>query len=218
MNGQDRSDAELMAAIGRRDADALAALYDRYARLVFSTAFRVLHDAAAAEDVVQDVYVRLWQRPDRYVESRGKFLGWLLSVTRNRAIDEIRARGRRPLNEATVGDPTTPGALADDYASEEAGRAFESADLIDQREAVRRALTTLPPDQRIAIELAYYKGLTQAEIAQALDTPLGTIKTRIRLGMRKLRDALIADGAVSQPGAAAERSPDRARTGMGPDA
>lgn len=217
MNWQDRSDADLMAAISRREAGAFEALYDRYARLVFSTAFRVLHDAAAAEDVVQDVYVRLWQRPDRYVESRGKFLGWLLSVARNRAIDEIRARGRRPLIETDVSDPTTPGALADDYASEAANRQFESADLVDQRAAVRRALAGLPGDQRIPIELAYFKGLTQAEIAQALETPLGTIKTRIRLGMRKLRDALLADGVIGQPDRAAERSLDRERAGTGRD-
>ncbi|PZC49440.1 MAG: RNA polymerase sigma-70 factor, ECF subfamily [Chloroflexi bacterium] len=190
MNWQDHSDPELMQAIGRQEVQAFEALYDRYSRLVFSTAYRVLGDAHSAEDVVQDVFVRLWRNPERYVEERGRFLGWMLSVTRNRSIDEVRSRKRRPLNDSQVGDPEDSGSLADDTASEAASREMAGAELVDQREMVRKALADLPPEQRLAIELAYYSGLTQAEIAERLSTPLGTVKTRIRLGMQKMRVAL----------------------------
>lgn len=205
VNWQDTSDAELMRAIGREEVGALDALYTRYSRLVFSTAYRVLNDGASAEDVVQDVYLRLWQRPDRYVEERGKFVGWLLSVTRNRAIDEIRARRRRPLSESLLAGAQENTPITDDRPSEAASKDFEVADLSDQREAVRAALAELPKDQRIAIELAYFKGLTQAEIAKVLETPLGTIKTRIRLGMRKLRTALEGKVGVIEPHSDARR-------------
>lgn len=212
---QERSDPELMQAIGRREVRAFEALYDRYARLVFSTAYRVLGDAQSAEDVVQDVFVRLWRNPERYVEERGRFLGWMLSVTRNRAIDEVRARKRRPLTESQVWDPDEPGSLAEGTASAAASREMATADLVDQREMVRKALADLPEEQRLAIELAYYGGLTQAQIAERLSTPLGTVKTRMRLGMRKMRVALEgrvgeldpAADAPSGPPAAGVRSP-----------
>lgn len=198
-----------MRAIGEQESGALEALYDRYSRLVFSTAYRVLNDAGGAEDVVQDVYIRLWQRPDRYVEERGKFLGWLLSVTRNRAIDEIRSRKRRPISESQLRGAEDGTSITDDRPSEAAAREFASAELVDQRQAVRDALKEIPPEQRAAIELAYFKGLTQAEIAEALDTPLGTIKTRIRLGMRKLRDALEGKVGLIEPTSSPGRSADQ---------
>ena len=188
-----------MQAIGRGEVGAFEALYDRYSRLVFSTAYRVLGDAHSAEDVVQDVFVRLWRNPDRYVEERGRFLGWMLSVTRNRAIDEVRSRRRRPLNESQVGDPDSSGSITDETASESASLEMAGAELVDQREMVRAALAELPEEQRLAIELAYYSGLTQAEIAQRLATPLGTVKTRIRLGMRKMRVALEGRVGVLEP-------------------
>ena len=196
---QDCSDAELMQAVGRREVKAVEALYDRYARLVFSTAYRVLGDAHAAEDVVQDVFVRLWRTPERYVEERGRFLGWMLSVTRNRAIDEVRSRRRRPLTESQVWDPDEAGSLAEGTASTAASREMASAELVDQREMVRAALADLPEEQRVAIELAYYSGLTQAQIAERLATPLGTVKTRMRLGMRKMRVALEGRVGVLDP-------------------
>ena len=126
--------------------------------------------------------MRLWRKPESYVERRGRFLGWMLSVTRNRAIDEVRSRRRRPLNESQVGDPDDRGSLSDETASEAATREMAGAELVDQREMVRAALKDLPDEQRLAIELAYYGGFTQAEIAERLSTPLGTVKTRIRLG------------------------------------
>lgn len=196
---QESSDAELMQAIGRGEVGAFETLYDRYSRLVFSTAYRVLGDAHSAEDVVQDVFVRLWRNPDRYVEERGRFLGWMLSVTRNRSIDEVRSRRRRPLNESQVGDPDSSGSITDETASESASLEMAGAELVDQREMVRAALAELPEEQRLAIELAYYSGLTQAEIAQRLATPLGTVKTRIRLGMQKMRVALEGRVGVLEP-------------------
>ena len=194
------SDPELMHAIGRQDRQAFETLYDRYNRLVFSTAYRVLQDAQGAEDVAQEVFVRLWKNPDRYDEQRGRFLGWLLSVTRNRAIDEVRSRKRRPLTESQVGNPEDSGSLADETPSEPARAAMELAEMTDQREMVRQALAELPEEQRVAIEMAYYKGLTQVEIATELDTPLGTVKTRVRLGMQKLRVALQGRVGIHEAG------------------
>ena len=216
VNWQESSDPELMHAIGRQEVKAFEALYDRYSRLVFSTAYRVLGDAHSAEDVVQDVFVRLWRNPERYVEERGRFLGWMLSVTRNRAIDEVRSRRRRPLNESQVGNPDDSGSLTDDTASEPASREMAGAELVDQREMVRAALADLPKEQRLAIELAYYSGLTQAEIAERLATPLGTVKTRIRLGMQKMRVALEGRvGILEMP--PIDGAPARESTADGPD-
>lgn len=183
-----------MQAIGRQEMGAFETLYDRYSRLVVSTAYRVVGSMQSVEDVAQEVFVRLWRQPERYVEERGRFLGWLLSVTRNRAIDEVRSRRRRPLNESDVGDPEQGGPITDRTESEPAARDMARSDLVDQRAMVRAALAELPDEQRIALELAYFGGLTQVEIAEKSGTPLGTVKTRIRLGMRKLREAL--DGRV----------------------
>ena len=184
------SDPELMNAIRRQDRQAFETLFDRYNHLVFSTAYRVLQDVHGAEDVAQEVFVRLWRNPGRYDETRGRFSGWLAIVTRNRAIDEVRSRRRRPPSESQLRNPDDPVALADTSPSEAAQSALDLADMSDQREMVRKALADLPETQRMTIELAYYEGLTQVEIAKELDTPLGTVKTRVRLGMQKLRVAL----------------------------
>ena len=146
---------------------------------------RVLGDVQAAEEVVQDVFLRVWRKPDHYDTARGRFLTWLLSIARNRAIDEHRSRGRRQrfeVGSAPLEDDGLRGDDSDDPAL--------AALLSDQRTTVRAALAGLPPEQRSAIELAYYGGLTQQEIAQKLGEPLGTVKTRIRLGMQKMRVAL----------------------------
>jgi len=165
---------------------AFEALYERYGNLVYSVTLKVLGDVVAAEDAVQDIFLRLWRRPDRFDSSRGRFLSWLLTVARNRAIDERRSRGRRQRHEADSAliDDAMPGDDHDDPAA--------AAVLADQRAAVRHALADLPTEQRLAVQMAYFGGLTQQEIADALKQPLGTIKTRIRLGMQKLRLALVA--------------------------
>ncbi|HYM14341.1 MAG TPA: sigma-70 family RNA polymerase sigma factor [Dehalococcoidia bacterium] len=170
-----------------RDLGAFEALYDRYADLVFSVALRVVSDAHVAEDVTQDVFLRVWRRPEHYDVRRGKFVTWLLSVTRNRSIDERRGYSRRLRHEAMP-------------AGEEEGDTLPTTDrtddpaqmtvLSDERTAVRRAMELLPPEQRLAIQLAYFGGLTQQEVANKLGQPLGTVKTRIRLGMQKMRGAL----------------------------
>ncbi|MCY3887932.1 MAG: sigma-70 family RNA polymerase sigma factor [Chloroflexi bacterium] len=215
MERAERSDEALMDAIGAQDVRAFEALYDRYARLVYSTAYGVLEDAQSAEDVVQEVFTRLWKAPQRYVPARGKFFSWLLSVTRNLAIDEYRARRRRMRNERQIVDHAASAFIAD----ESSPGAFHVVEMRDQRALVREALATLPPEQRTAIALAYYKGMAQSEIAAALDTPLGTVKTRIRLGMQKLRTQLdeqvgTREGDAPLRGeAAASTAIDRGRVG-----
>jgi RNA polymerase sigma-70 factor, ECF subfamily len=186
-------DETLVGRVAQRDADAFARLYDRHADLVYSVALRVLADPALAQDAAQDVFLRLWRTPDAYDATRGRFVSWLVSVARNRAVDEVRTRGRRRLREigenAAVDDPP-------DWRAEDPQLAVQvQADRI----AVRRALEQLPPDQRIALEMAYFSGLTQQEIAERLDQPLGTIKTRTRLAMKKLRSLLSAELETPYP-------------------
>ncbi len=177
-------DEELLEAFRRSDAGAFEEVFARYSHLVFSTCLRVLEDAQAAEDMTQEVFVRLWRRPELYDPARGRFVSWLLSVTRNRAIDELRSRGRRRSHETSgemerdVDEPTA----SDDP--------LVAAELADQRAVLRAALDELPEEQRSAIELAYFGGLTHLEIAMLQRQPLGTVKTRIRLGMKKLKVAL----------------------------
>jgi len=174
-----------MNGLAAGDLKALERLYDRYSALVFSVSLRVLHDRQLAEDVVQEVFLRLWRQPASYDPQRGRFISWLMSVTRNRALDEQRRVSRR---------------LRVEDQEEEPGRELQSHDrsddpqleliLQEQRRAVREAMTRLPPAQRRVIELAYFSGLTQVEIAEQTGDPLGTVKTRVRLAMQKLREAL----------------------------
>ena len=181
-------DNSLMTAIVARNESAFAVLYDRYVDLVYSASLRVLGDAQLAEDATQDIFVRLWRRPESFVAERGRFVSWLMSVVRNRAVDELRARGRRRRREGgpgSEGDEETLAALPSDTDDP-----LSTAQLHEEQVVVRGALVGLPPDQRVALELAYFSGLTQHEIALMLHEPLGTVKTRIRLGMQKLRRSL----------------------------
>ena len=165
------------------DPDALAELYDRYARLIYSLGLHILSDQAEAEDVVQDVFSQAWQQASRYEASRGTVAAWLLTMTRSRAIDRLRARRSRPdsepANENQLRDLIDPG---------------EPHDLLVlTREQIRRlrdAMARLPVLQRLAVEMAYFEGLSQSEIATRLDEPLGTVKTRVRLALVKLREAM----------------------------
>lgn len=177
-------DDELLARILVRDEAAFAILYERYADLVYSVALRVLTDPAGAQDVAQEVFIRLWKKPDSYDPERGRFMPWLLSVARNRAVDGVRSRGRRRLHELA---PVEGG---EDPVDVRAPDPASMAVVASEREAVRNALGVLPAEQRQAIELAYFAGLTQQEISERLAMPLGTVKTRVRLGMKKLRVAL----------------------------
>ncbi len=178
-------DEELMQRLHHRDQRAFEAIFDRYGDLVYSTALRVLRDAQLAEDVSQEIFVRLWRKPQSYVAERGRFLTWLISVTRNRAVDEVRSRGRRQRHETA-----SPEEQERELPASDSIDPALNAQLAEQARIVRAALAELPPEQREIIELAYFGGLTQQEISDRLDQPLGTVKTRIRLGMQKLRAAL----------------------------
>ncbi len=184
----DWPDEALMIAIVARDEHAFSVLYDRYVDLVYSASFRVLGDAQLAEDASQDVFVRLWRRPETFIAARGRFVSWLMSVTRNRAVDELRARGRRRKREG--GPLGEPDEAAEPVFSTELIDPVHSAEMHEEQASVRRALAALPREQKLCLELAYFGGLTQQEIAARLHEPLGTVKTRIRLGMQKLRRAL----------------------------
>jgi len=178
-------DEELMQRLAYRDLVAFRALYDRYGNLVYSAALRVVRDAQIAEDMVQEIFLRIWRKPESYVAQRGRFVTWLTSVTRNRAVDEVRSRGRRFRHETASPEEQErelPASEQDDPAL--------TAELSDQRRLILAALKHIPAEQREIIELAYFGGLTQQEIADRLSQPLGTVKTRIRLGMQKLRAAL----------------------------
>lgn len=178
-------DEELMRRLYHRDKRAFEAIFDRYGDLVYSTVLRVLRDAHLAEDVSQEIFVRLWRKPQSYVAERGRFLTWLIAVTRNRAVDEVRSRGRRQRHETASPEEQERELPAGDSIDPAL-----NAQLSEQARIVRAALAELPPEQREIIELAYFGGLTQQEISERLDQPLGTVKTRIRLGMQKLRAAL----------------------------
>jgi len=181
----DLADPELVDLLAIGDARALEVLYDRYSRAVFSFALRMLGDRATAEELVQEVYVRAWQQARRFSEGRGTFITWLLSITHNMAIDEIRRRNRRP-QRADSADPV----LMLTNVRDDAMPVDEQAVIATVREELLRAMATLPENQRSTIELAYFRGLTQREIAVLQGEPLGTIKTRMRLAVRKLREYL----------------------------
>lgn len=180
---EDRAaDENALARMAQGEGDAVAELYDRHARSIYSLAVRILGDSAEAEDVVQEVFSQAWRQASRYSTSRGAVAAWLLTLARSRAIDRLRAKRARP---AGASDDRLTDRLVD------TGPALDAQVLSSEQVArVRAALNELPLLQRAAIELAYFEGLTQAEIADRLEQPLGTVKTRIRLAMRKLRDVL----------------------------
>ena len=165
----------LISAIRSSDEHAMAQLYDRYSSIVYSVALRVLADTAAAEDVLQEVFMQLWRSPGLFDSSRGNLAPWLAVISRNRAIDTLRKR--KP--ESDIADVVL--SVEPDLAGDaERSRAMEK---------VRSALAQMPPAQRSALEMAYFEGLTHTEIASKTGEPLGTIKTRIRGGLLALRKA-----------------------------
>lgn len=174
------SDVDLLHAVARGDEAALARLYDQYRAILFGLLVRILSSREEAEDVLQDVFVQVWRRAADFDEKRGKPFTWLVTLTRSRAIDRLRqigARQRLATGAAENQPEEVSDALTDTFRSE-------------QKEIVKRALAKLPEEQRRALMLAYYDGLTQSEIASRLSTPLGTVKTRMRSGMNKLRELL----------------------------
>lgn len=168
--------------MARGEHDALAELYQRHGRAVYSLALRVVRDQGDAEDVVQDVFSQAWRQASSYDARRGSPVAWLLTVTRSRAIDRLRSRRARPV---AAGDESLLADLTDD-----APAADEQLVWAGQATRVRAALDGLSAVQRAAIELAFFEGLTHTEVADRLELPLGTVKTRIRQGLLTLRDRL----------------------------
>ena len=179
------SDAALMSAVCNRDVQAYSCLYERYVDVVYSTALRVLADPGLAEDTAQEVFVRLWRKPESFISERGRFMSWIVSVARNRAVDGVRSRSRMRTREVvSIGQTTEDGVTE---IADETEDPLRTAELRDTRAHIRAAMKEIPGNQRQALELAYFGGFTQQEIAARLHEPLGTVKTRIRLGMKKLR-------------------------------
>jgi RNA polymerase sigma-70 factor (ECF subfamily) len=174
------SDSELLHAVARGDETALAACYDRYRVILFSIILRILNDRQEAEDCLQEVFLQVWRRAGDFDEARGRAFTWLVTIARSRSLDRLRASGSR-LRLATEAAQVPHEDIAD--AAEEAVQSEEGA-------LVREALAELPEEQRRALLLAYFEGLTQTEIAARLGDPLGTVKTRMRSGMIKLRELL----------------------------
>ncbi|MEQ1912021.1 MAG: sigma-70 family RNA polymerase sigma factor [Vicinamibacterales bacterium] len=182
--GASRTAADDQVAIeqmARGNQSALGELYDRHGRLIYSLALRVLRDQGDAEDVVQEVFLQAWREAARFDLTRGNVVAWLVMVTRSRSIDRLRRRQARPqLAAKSEVDNRVDAGPRVDVQMEWQSRAAE----------VRRALETLPLLQRVAVELAFFDGLTHAEIAEQLEVPLGTVKTRVRQGLLKMRDCL----------------------------
>jgi RNA polymerase sigma-70 factor, ECF subfamily len=180
------TDEQLVSRIAGGDASALEQLYDRYVRQCFGLAMRLLGgDAPLAEEVVQEVFLKVWSRPTSYSPEKGHFISWLLSLVHHRCIDELRRRSR---TEVALEAPETGSVL--DTAPDPAPNPGERVVLEEQRRSVRQALAAIPPEQRQLLELAYYRGLSQSEIAARVGQPLGTVKTRMRSGLRHLRSLL----------------------------
>jgi RNA polymerase sigma-70 factor (ECF subfamily) len=171
-------DAALLQAVAEGDKQAMAAVFDRYSRMVYSIALRVLREPGLAEDVMQEVLLQIWKRPQGFVSQRGNLPAWLSVVTRNRAIDVLRRRSPlEPLGELPLPDPR------------DMVLASEQNWLLDK---VRIAVRELPAEQQNPLEMAYFEGLSHTEIAQRTGSPLGTVKTRIRAALITLRKAMEA--------------------------
>ncbi len=175
------SDLDLLHAIKQGQVNALGVLYDRYSRLVYGLAYKVLQNSEEAEDITQDVFLTLWQR-DAYDPKRGTLSSFLMTMTRSRAIDKLRSRGSRlrflQRWQGIVKSETA------------APQPLEQASIQERSQLVKEALAQLPESERQVLEIAYYGGLSQSEIAKQLDVPLGTIKTRSRQGLLRLRKTL----------------------------
>jgi RNA polymerase sigma-70 factor (ECF subfamily) len=177
------SDEAVVALVARSDDVALAELYDRYGRAAYGLASRVLRDDALAEDAVQEAFLAVWRGADRFMPERGKASTWVLTLVHRRAVDLVRREERRRAEPIDDDAPVPAG-----------GDTGEAAAVREQRRLVQAALGKLPPDQREALELAYYGGLTQSQLAERLGEPLGTIKSRMFTGLARLRDLLAEAG------------------------
>ena len=183
-----QGDGDLLERLQRRDGQALAELYDRYGGMVYRLILRIVRDSGIAEDLVQETFLRVWSRAGGFDSERGAVGPWLLAVARNRAIDYVRAAARR--GDAAMGlNETEHPALFADFAAEELD--------LDRARQVKRALEALEAQQREIIELAYFDGMSQTEIAARLGQPLGTVKTWMRRALQQMRASLGWEGAVN---------------------
>jgi RNA polymerase sigma-70 factor (ECF subfamily) len=186
------TDEQLMAQVQARNEASLATLYQRHTAILRTVIARVVHNDADVDDLLQEVFLELWNRAQTYDETKGKVLGWLITLARRRAIDRVRrrqayARAEERLRLQTEADPQTSHHHVE-----------EDANASDRAVILQRMFATLPEAQREALRLAYYEGLSQREIAAKTGVPLGTIKTRLELGVRKIRTALVALGGAEE--------------------
>jgi RNA polymerase sigma-70 factor (ECF subfamily) len=175
-----RSDEDLLGALQQRDARALEQLYDRYGRLAYGLAYRMLDDSTAAEDVVQEAFLNVWRQAPTYDARRGTARTWLLSIVHHRSIDVLRSRANRR-NDIQIDLVERTLAVTDTWST---------VSVNIERETIRQAVASLPPDQQRTVELAYFAGYSQPEIATAMGVPLSTVKGRLRMAMQKLRTLL----------------------------
>lgn len=179
------ADDQLVSRIAAGDASALEALYDRYVRQCFGLALRMVGEPGLAEEVVQEVFLKLWSRPDSYSPQKGAFVSWLLSLVHHRAVDELRKRSR---TEVAL-DNDQPLSVINTRPDPQPDPS-EQVWVMEQQRVVRQALGELPENQRLVLELAYFGGLSQSQIAERTSQPLGTVKTRMRMGLQNLRGLL----------------------------
>jgi RNA polymerase sigma-70 factor (ECF subfamily) len=181
------ADEDLISLAATSDAEAFAALYDRHARAAYSLAYRMMGEKQAAEDIAQDAFLKVWRSAESYRAQRGSVRTWILSIIHNRAIDQLRSMASRRRMQDKV-EASVP--------RSQPSEAFSEIWRNSQREQVREALGALPPEQLKILELAYFSGYTHVEIAELLGLPLGTIKGRMRLGLKKMRERFDSEGVA----------------------
>jgi len=181
----DAEDAALVRAVAAGDERAFASLYDRYSSILFGLLLRILHSRAEAEDVLQEVFLQIWQQARSFDDSRGRAFTWLVTLARSRAIDRLRAVDSRERAARRSAEDAPPVGEGEEFADDAAERS-------ERAEVVRGALAELPEEQRQVLLLAYLDGMSQSEIAAAKGQPLGTVKTRTRAGLKKLSEVLRA--------------------------
>ena len=181
------ADEDLISLVESADAEAFATLYDRHSRAAFSLAYRMMGERQASEDLTQDAFLKVWRSASSYRAERGSVRTWILSIVHNRGIDQIRSQASRRRTQEKV-EASAP--------RSQPSEAFAETLRNSQRDQVREALNTLPSEQLKILELAYFSGYTHVEIAELLRLPLGTVKGRMRLGLKKIRDYFESSDAV----------------------
>ena len=174
----------LLKRTGEGDRASFELLYERYSGVLFSTAFRILNDQTAAEDVLQDVFIQIWEKAPLYDPTRGKPLTWAVTMTRNKAIDRLRSQQRR---NRLKDEMEAQASVFEEFSDRSS---LDEVQSVERGELIRQAVRQLSKEQRKAIELAFFSGMSQSEIAEELGEPLGTVKARIRRGMMKLKEII----------------------------